>query len=110
MKKILYGERPYHVAIVHGGAGAPGSIAPVARELSKAAGVLEPMQTKSTLEGQIEELRDVLEKHRPRRGWPGVQARPPDRRQGNPMKWIDITADEVLYIDPGLTAPIVGMT
>ena len=29
-------------------------------------------------------------------------------RQGNPMKWIEISADEVIYIDPGLTAPIVG--
>ena len=29
-------------------------------------------------------------------------------RQGNHMKWIDISADEVIYIDPGLTAPIIG--
>ena len=29
-------------------------------------------------------------------------------RQGNPMKWIEIAADDVLYIDPGLTAPVVG--
>jgi len=29
-------------------------------------------------------------------------------RQGNPMKWIDISADSVIYIDPGLESPIVG--
>jgi ketosteroid isomerase-like protein len=29
-------------------------------------------------------------------------------RQGNPMKWIDISADSVVYVDPGLTAPVVG--
>jgi pimeloyl-ACP methyl ester carboxylesterase len=64
MKNLrIYGERPYQAAVVHGGPGAPGSMAPVARELSKVRGILEPLQTKSTLEGQIEELRDVLEKN-----------------------------------------------
>ena len=29
-------------------------------------------------------------------------------RKGNPMRWIEISADDVIYIDPGLTAPIVG--
>jgi len=29
-------------------------------------------------------------------------------RKGNPMKWIEISADDVIYIDPGLNAPIVG--
>ena len=29
-------------------------------------------------------------------------------RKGNPMKWIEIAADDVLYIDPALNAPIVG--
>jgi len=64
MKNLrIYGERPFQAAVVHGGPGAPGSMAPVARELSKFGGILEPLQTKSTLEGQIEELRDVLEKN-----------------------------------------------
>jgi len=56
-----YGHSPYTVAVVHGGPGAPGSAAPVARELSKVMGVLEPLQTKDSLEGQIAELADVLE-------------------------------------------------
>ena len=57
----IYGENPYGVAVVHGGPGAPGSIAPVARELSTICGVLEPLQTKNTLDGQVEELKGILE-------------------------------------------------
>ena len=61
MKNIRkYGNKPYTVAVIHGGPGAPGEMAPVARELSSLTGVLEPLQTKSTLEGQIQELHDVL--------------------------------------------------
>ena len=56
----LWGKPPYKVAVVHGGPGAPGAVAPVARELSKDIGVLEPLQTKNSLEGQIEELAAVL--------------------------------------------------
>jgi ketosteroid isomerase-like protein len=29
-------------------------------------------------------------------------------RKGNPMRWVEISADDVVYIDPGLSAPIVG--
>lgn len=57
----IYGEAPYTIAVLHGGPGAPGSVAVVARELSDAWGVLEPLQTRDTVEGQIEELRAVLE-------------------------------------------------
>jgi pimeloyl-ACP methyl ester carboxylesterase len=38
-------------------------MAPVARELARERGVLEPLQTADTLEGQAQELRDVLETH-----------------------------------------------
>ena len=58
-----YGKAPFHTAVIHGGPGAPGEMAPVARELSSARGVLEPLQTATTLEGQIEELKDVLKKN-----------------------------------------------
>jgi pimeloyl-ACP methyl ester carboxylesterase len=62
MKNLrLYGKRPYTMAVIHGGPGAPGEMAPVARELSAEYGVLEPLQTKDTLDGQVEELRDVLQ-------------------------------------------------
>jgi len=56
-----YGSSPYKVVLVHGGPGAPGEMAPVARELSKDFGVLEPFQTRSSLMEQIEELKKVLE-------------------------------------------------
>jgi pimeloyl-ACP methyl ester carboxylesterase len=59
----FYGSSPYTVAVVHGGPGAPGEMAPVARELASFTGVLEPLQTKNSFEGQVQELRGVLDKH-----------------------------------------------
>ena len=56
-----YGQAPYTIAVVHGGPGAPGDMAPVAREMSITYGVLEPLQTQTTLQGQIEELTAVLQ-------------------------------------------------
>lgn len=55
-----YGHSPYSVAVIHGGPGAAGSMAPVAGELSKRRGVLEPLQTASTIDGQVMELHDIL--------------------------------------------------
>ena len=64
MKNIRkYGKPPYRVAVIHGGPGASGEMAPVARELSSEQGVLEPLQTSNTLEGQVKELRDILDTH-----------------------------------------------
>jgi pimeloyl-ACP methyl ester carboxylesterase len=59
----LWGQTPYKVVVVHGGPGAPGSIAPVAHGLSKDMGVLEPLQTRNSIDGQIEELADVINKY-----------------------------------------------
>jgi pimeloyl-ACP methyl ester carboxylesterase len=56
-----YGEKPFHIAVVHGGPGAPGEMTPVARELSSNMGILEPLQTAHTIDGQVEELKGVLE-------------------------------------------------
>jgi len=56
-----YGNRPFNLAVIHGGPGAPGEMAPVARELSSVRGVLEPLQTATMLEGQVQELKAVLE-------------------------------------------------
>jgi pimeloyl-ACP methyl ester carboxylesterase len=55
-----WGHGPYSVAVIHGGPGAPGEVAPVARELSAVTGILEPFQTETTLDGQVQELRLVL--------------------------------------------------
>jgi pimeloyl-ACP methyl ester carboxylesterase len=56
-----YGHKPFNVAVIHGGPGAPGEMSPVARELSLDIGILEPLQTASSVEGQVEELKNVLE-------------------------------------------------
>jgi pimeloyl-ACP methyl ester carboxylesterase len=55
-----YGEAPYSAVVLHGGPGAAGEMAPVARWLSSLGGVLEPLQAASTLEGQVEELHEIL--------------------------------------------------
>jgi len=59
-----YGSSPYEVAVIHGGPGAAGEMAPVARELSQYCGVLEPLQSALTIDEQIEELKNSLMKHR----------------------------------------------
>lgn len=59
----MYGDAPYNVAVIHGGPGAPGGMAPVARELASDRGILEPLQTAGSLAGQVEELRVTLKKH-----------------------------------------------
>jgi len=58
-----YGKPPFGVAVIHGGPGAGGEMAPVARELASDCGVLEPIQTATSLKGQLEELKTVLEKN-----------------------------------------------
>lgn len=56
-----YANAPFGVAVIHGGPGAGGEMAPVARELASGRGVLEPLQTAASLDGQIAELKTVLE-------------------------------------------------
>jgi len=58
-----YGSAPFRVAVIHGGPGAAGEVAPLARKLGETRGVLEPIQTAKTLDGQIEELRLVVEQN-----------------------------------------------
>jgi pimeloyl-ACP methyl ester carboxylesterase len=56
-----YGEAPYDVALIHGGPGAPGELAPLAEKLSLHIGVLEPLQKQCSIEGQVSELAKVLQ-------------------------------------------------
>jgi pimeloyl-ACP methyl ester carboxylesterase len=56
-----YGSPPFSLAILHGGPGAAGEMAPVAQRLSSRCGVLEPLQTANTIDGQVQELKLVLE-------------------------------------------------
>ena len=58
-----HGTAPYRAAVVHGGPGAAGEMAPVAEKLAGSRGVLEPIQTASSVEGQIEELSADLRDH-----------------------------------------------
>ena len=58
-----YGAGPFSVAVIHGGPGGRGEMAPVARELSLNMCVLEPLQSAASVEGQVEELADVLDDH-----------------------------------------------
>jgi pimeloyl-ACP methyl ester carboxylesterase len=59
----LYGKAPFRIAVLHGGPGAPGEMTPMAQELARERGVLEPLQTADTLKGEVQELREVLETH-----------------------------------------------
>ena len=56
-----HGEPPFKVAVIHGGPGASGEMAPVARELTSGWGVLEPPQTAASLQGQVDQLSSVSE-------------------------------------------------
>ena len=59
----IHGQSPYNVAVLHGGPGAPGEMAPVARKLARNCGVLEPLQTVDSITGQVAELHAVLSKN-----------------------------------------------
>ena len=56
----LHGSSPYSLVLLHGGPGAPGSLEPVAEELSKCFGVIEHLQTKYSINELISELHDDL--------------------------------------------------
>jgi len=56
----IYGDPPFSVVVIHGGPGVSGTMASVARELATKFGILEPLQTAMTVEGQLSELHDIL--------------------------------------------------
>lgn len=58
-----YGRKPFTVAVIHGGPGATGEVKPLAEELSKNFGILEPLQTATSVEAQVQELKTTLEQH-----------------------------------------------
>ena len=61
----IYGKPPYSVAVIHGGPGAPGSMAPVANGLKDELEVLEPLQSADSVMGQAEELYEQLKNYEP---------------------------------------------
>ncbi|MBE0448643.1 MAG: alpha/beta hydrolase [Actinobacteria bacterium] len=58
-----YGNPPFSTAVIHGGPGAPGEMAPVAKELAKNFGILESLQSANTLSGQIDELKQQVKEN-----------------------------------------------
>jgi pimeloyl-ACP methyl ester carboxylesterase len=56
-----YGHAPFLVAVIHGGPGVAGEMAPVARFLSSSFGILELFQTASSIQDQVVELKETLE-------------------------------------------------
>jgi len=60
MKYRIYGSKPYRLVAVHGGPGAPGSVSTLARGLSRFFGCVETFQTKNSISGQLDELRDQI--------------------------------------------------
>lgn len=59
----FYGNKPYKAAVVHGGPGALGTVAAIARELSKNFGVIEPLQTRDSISELFIELDEVITAH-----------------------------------------------
>lgn len=59
----IYGKSTYKVALLHGGPGAAGSLKELAQMLSNVCGILEALQTKDSIAGQIEELKETLDQH-----------------------------------------------
>jgi pimeloyl-ACP methyl ester carboxylesterase len=55
-----HGSGPFRVAVLHGGPGAAGSAAGLARGLGEFVSVIEPMQRADSIAGQVEELRELL--------------------------------------------------
>ncbi|MFN7039171.1 MAG: alpha/beta fold hydrolase [Alphaproteobacteria bacterium] len=59
-----YGNAPFSIALLHGGPGASGEMEPVAKALLQIGfNPLEPMQNEISLEGQVQELKLLLEKY-----------------------------------------------
>lgn len=55
-----YGQKPYTIGLLHGGPGAAGEMKPVAINLSNNFGILELLQSKESVNEQIEELYNQL--------------------------------------------------
>ncbi len=62
MNYRIYGPPPYHLVLVHGGPGAAGSLAPLAKELSAGQGVIEALQTAHTIKELLEELYSIVQR------------------------------------------------
>ncbi len=55
-----YGIKPYQIAVLHGGPGGLGAVAGIAKNISETHGVIEPLQSKYSIDELVEELREQL--------------------------------------------------
>lgn len=55
-----YGAAPFSIALIHGGPGAAGEMASLATDLAGDWGILEPLQTATSVAGQIAELKAAI--------------------------------------------------
>ena len=56
-----HGNPPYRTAILHGGPGVRKEMGAVARHLSATRGILEPLETETTIDGQVGVLKGILD-------------------------------------------------
>ena len=60
MRVRVYGKAPYKAAVIHGGPGAIGSMADLAKDLSSRLSIVEPLQTKYTIGELVDELHEQV--------------------------------------------------
>ena len=58
-----HGIFPFRIVVLHGGPGAWGEMSPVADHFSSEFGVIEPFFLEPTLQGQLLELKQILDLH-----------------------------------------------
>lgn len=59
-----HGKSPFQIVVLHGGPGTWGEMAPVAEHFSDIYGIIEPFFLESTLQGQLLELKQIIESHK----------------------------------------------
>jgi len=59
----IHGTSPFTILVLHGGPGLPGDVASLAHAISLDYGVIEPFQTKASIDGQVQELYMLIKKH-----------------------------------------------
>jgi pimeloyl-ACP methyl ester carboxylesterase len=58
-----HGVPPFRVLVIHGGPGAAGELTPLAKELARFISILEPFQTRSSIEELIAELNEQVSRY-----------------------------------------------
>ncbi|MGZ9583695.1 alpha/beta fold hydrolase [Paenibacillus marinisediminis] len=59
----VHGDPPYQTILLHGGPGAIGEMEPLAKTLSASIGIIESLQTKTSISELVIELNELIEQH-----------------------------------------------